>query len=287
MKIAIGIAALLFAPLTVSRVASAQKPGLEVPVITPGPGWKACPRCENDAHIADDRKKANVDTHSFDPHDLSGVWGNDGVRLTAKMLAPFTPEGKKLFDALSKQVGQTPEGASKDPLLICDPLGSVRAFGYNYGFEFVQTPSRVFQFFEWTHTWRTIWTDGRKLPDDPPVERWFGYDIGRWEGDTFVVESYGYDERSLLGSSAAFQLFPHSSEMKVVERYKRINYGMLQASLTVTDPKVYTQPWTTSGNVPLLPNSEIGEYFCVPSESINFNEEQTVPSTGGPEQKRK
>lgn len=270
-----------------SPLALAQRPGLEVPLVTPGSGWKTCPRCENDAHMEDDRKKANVDTHAFDPHDLSGVWGNDGIRLTEKVLSPFTPEGKKLYDAFSKQVGQTRAGASNDPLLTCDPLGTTRAFGYNYGFEFVQTPDRVFEFFEMSHTWRTIWTDGRKLPEDPPVQRWFGYSVGRWEGDTFVVESNGYDERSLLGSDADHPLFPHSAEMRIVERYKRLNYGLLQASLTVTDPKIYTTPWTSAGTIKLLPNVEIGEYFCVPSESSDFNERQTIPAYGGPEKTTK
>jgi hypothetical protein len=68
--------------------------------------------------------------------------------------------------------------------------------------------------------------------------------------------------------------------MRIVEAYKRLNYGMLQASLTIIDPKVFTKPWTTTGTALLQPNAEIGEYFCVPSESINFNERQTLPSVG-------
>ena len=147
--------------------------------------------------------------------------------------------------------------------------------------EFVQTPSRVFQFFEWGHTWRTIWTDGRKLPDDPPVERFYGYNVGRWEGDTFVVESNGYDLRALIGSDATRPLYPHSSAMTVEERYKRLDYGRLQATLTISDPQVYTKPWTTTGTIQLLPNAEIWEYLCVPSESNEFNNRLTRPATGG------
>lgn len=277
-------AALILGWLAWSPQLRAQEPGLEIPLATPGPGWKTCPRCENPAHVADDREKIKGDTRKLDPHDLSGVWGNDGVRLFAKVLSPYTPEGQKMYDALSKQVGQTRVGATNDPLLICDPLGTSRSFGYNYGFEFVQTRDRVFEFFELSHTWRTIWTDGRKLPDDPPVERWYGYSIGRWEGDTFVVESNGYDQRALLGSDADHQLFPHSSELRIVERYKRIDYGHLEASMTVIDPKVYTQPWTSAATIGLMPNAEIGEYFCVPSESISFNERQTDPANGKPGQ---
>lgn len=254
--------------------------GLETPLVTAGPGWKTCPRCENTAHIDEARKQANVDAHPFDPHDLSGVWGDNGIPIETKTRPPLTPEGRKLEDVLKKAVGQAGDDdvPLNDPLTTCDPLGSVRAFGYNYGMEFVQTPSRVFQFIEWSHTWRTIWTDGRKLPDDPPVARYLGYNVGRWEGDTFIVESNGFDQRALVGSDGGHPLFPHSPDMRIVEAYKRLDYGKLQASITIIDPKVFEKPWTTIGTAKLLPNAEIAEYFCVPSESINFNEKVTLPS---------
>ncbi|PYU19772.1 MAG: hypothetical protein DMG30_23260 [Acidobacteria bacterium] len=106
--------------LTLRPVASAQqgappgqnadakppRPGLEVPLVTPGPGWKACPRCENEGYIAEGRKKVNVDTRPFDAHDISGVWsGNpndleaNGTPLDAKSVPSLTPYGQKLFDA--------------------------------------------------------------------------------------------------------------------------------------------------------------------------------------------
>jgi hypothetical protein len=282
-KFLVSSAILAGALLGASPFALAQRPGLEIPLVTPGPGWKTCPRCENDAHVQDDRKKANVDTHPFDAHDLSGVWGDNGIPIDFKARPPFTPEGQKLYDALAAQVGQANmhDAAEKDPLMICDPLGTVRAFGYNYGIEFVTTPGRVFEFYEWSHTWRTIFTDGRKLPDDPPVDRYLGYNVGHWDGDTFVVESYGYDPRSLIGADSTKPVFPHSEDMRIVQTYKRLDYGKLQATMTITDPKVYTAPWVTTGVALLHPNAEIGEYFCVPSESIAFNEKQTEPSRGG------
>ena len=122
-----GIAALVSvaALLIFGPTVFAQRPGLEVPVVTPGQGWKACPRRENDAHVADDRKKANVDTHTFDAHDISGVWGNNGIPIDLKARPPFTPEGQKIYDALAKQIAQPDYNtvAAKDPLLTCDPLG--------------------------------------------------------------------------------------------------------------------------------------------------------------------
>jgi hypothetical protein len=229
--------------------------------------------------VADDREKAHVDTHPFDPHDLSGVWGDNGIELDLKTLPPFTPYGEKLYEATKSIV---PGENSKDPMNICDPLGYPRAFAYNYGMEFVQLPGRVLQFFEFEHTWRTIWTDGRELPTDPPNQRYLGYSIGKWNGDTFFIESTGFDGRSWLSEDRRNRThgFPHSENMRIEESYKRLNYGKLQATLTVIDPKVYTKPWTTTGVATLRPNAEIGEYFCVPSESIAFDNRSTAPSAG-------
>jgi hypothetical protein len=257
--------------------------------VTPGPGWKACPHCENEAHAAEERKKANVDTRPFDAHDISGVWnGNpndlttNGIPLNMAAVPSFTPYGKKLFEA---DQSDSPQWNSKDPHNICDPMGWPRWMTFNFGFQFVVLPDRVLQFFEWGHTWRDIWTDGRKLPPNPPIPRYLGYAVGRWEGDAFVVESNGYDDRSWLAQTPVQRSgtgrpggYPHSDEMRIEERYKRLNYGVLQVTLTINDPKVYTAPWTTSGTVALIPNTELAENFCVPSDSINFNNENTIPT---------
>jgi len=287
-------AALLAALLALCPLASAQegpRPGLEVEANgLPGPGWKAAPRSQNPATVEADKKRYKVEGHPFDPHDISGVWGNEGIGLDVKHVS-LTPDGRKLREATKSDVSS--KGiilpGSKDPEMICDPLGWPRNFTLNYGFEFVQLPGRTFEFFEWSHTWRTIWTDGRKLPADPPYQRFEGYAVGHWEGDTFVVESNGFDDRSWVsntgaagGSSepSAEYGYPHTDEMKVVERYKRLDYGTLEASLTLIDPKVYAEPWTTTAKVDLRPGAEIGEYFCVPSDSIYFDNRSSVPSAG-------
>lgn len=269
--------------------AKPPRPGLEVPLVTPGPGWKACPHCENEAYKARDRKRANVDARAFNAHDLSGVWsGNpndlevNGLPLNTAAVPPLTSYGQKLFDA---DQSDSPQWNSKDPVNICDPMGWPRWLTLNFGFEFVVLPDRVLQFLEWGHTWRDIWTDGRKLPPNPPISRYLGYAVGRWEGDTFVVESNGYDDRSWLDQARAQRTgtgrpggYPHSDEMRIEERYKRLNYGLLQVTLTISDPKVYTAPWTTTGTITLIPNSEVAEHFCVPSDSIHFNNENTIPT---------
>jgi hypothetical protein len=272
-----------------SEDAKPARPGLEVPLITPGPGWRPCAHCENEAYKTEGRKKAQVDTRPFDVHDISGIWsGNpkdlevNGMPMNVAGVPPFTAYGKKLFEA---QQSDSPDWNTKDPENTCDPMGWPRWLTYNFGFEFVVLPNRILQFFEWGHTWRDIWTDGRKLPTNPPIGRFLGYAVGRWEGDTFVVESDGYDDRTWI-AVAPVQVtgtgkpggFPHSDEMHVEERYKRLNYGMLQLTLTINDPKVYTAPWTTKGTITLVPNTEIGENFCVPSDSIHFNNASTIPA---------
>jgi hypothetical protein len=206
------------------------------------------------------------------------------MELDVKTVPPMTPLGKQLYDATKAEetaLGVTASN-SKDGMLICDPLGYPRLFAYNYGFQFVMLPDSMLQFFEWGHTWRTIWTDGRKLPEDPPQPRWLGYAVGRWEGDTFVVEANGYDDRSWLSEDRRDRRwgFPHTDQLRTVERYKRTSYDTLEASITITDPKVFTRPWTTSGKIQLRPGTEIWEYFCVPSESNEYNNRLTKPAAG-------
>jgi hypothetical protein len=245
-NIAIVSAVLLAALLALCPFASAQegpRPGVEVEANgIPGPGWKAVPRSQNPDIIEEQNKKYKVEGHAFDPHDISGVWVT-GTRMDRKKVV-FTPYGEKLHQATKDDI--SPKGiiipGSKDPEYICDPQGFPREASAGYGLEFVQLPDRTFEFFEWGHSWRTIWTDGRKLPAEPPYDRYEGYAVGRWEGDTFVVESNGYDDRSWLGEDKVGNDnagkpaygFPHSNEMTLVERYKRVSYGKIQFSLTIT-----------------------------------------------------
>jgi len=267
----------------------AEKPGLEVPLITPGPGWKPCPRCKNEAYAAADRKKENVDTRPFDKHNITGVWSgtpqaldDNGSNFDMKTLPPFTPYGQKAYEAT---FSDSPEWSSKDPMNICDPLGYPRSFAYNYGIEFVTLPGRTLEFFEWGHYWRDIWTDGRKLPSNPPIPRFYGYAVGHWDGDTFVVDSNGYDDRSWIVADNRRQNaekraagLPHSDAMTIREEYKRLNYGVLQLKITITDPKVYTAPWSTTDVIALSPDSEIAEHLCVTSDSISYDEQNTKPT---------
>ncbi len=251
--------------------------------ITPGPGWLAAIRRHSDEAQAADRIKYKVDEQTLDSHDLTGMWGENGVRLN-RDVPPFTPYGQELSDATQADISAAGFAieSSKDPQLICDPMGFPRLFSFNYGMEFIQLPNRLLQFFEWDHTWRTIWLDGRELPPEAPQLRFMGYAVGRWEGDTLIVDSNGYDERSWIGKDSrnGQRGFPHSDEMRIEERYRRTAVDTLEASMTIIDPRVYMAPWTSSGTLELFPGTEIGEYFCVPSDERDFQNLVSRPAAG-------
>jgi len=258
-----------------------EKQGAQASIPFPA-GWKPCPRCQNNEDRRQDTTRYNVPGHRFDPHDLTGVWGYDGISRAFDKAPELTPAGKQQHDATIGE--KAPDGTplhSKDTSgrgagakINCDPLGWPRLYTYNYGFEFIMLPDRVIQFFELNHTFRTIWTDGRKLPDDPPSPRWLGWSVGHWEGDTFVVESSGYDERPWLDASRPDGGWIHSEEMRVVERYRRVDFGTLESEVTVIDPKTYKEPWVTPKAVTkLVPGAELGEEFCVPSDYSQFNDD--------------
>ncbi len=264
---------------TTLTISDFDRPGAELPEATPGPGWKTCPRCQNPG-----QEKASLEKYKpaqpFNPRDLTGVWGNDGIPLNHSALPALTPFGQQLFAATQALANpREPDGpknggpGSKDPMMLCDPLGYPRLFTYHYGTEFVHLPDRTLQFFEWGHTWRTIWTDGRPLPKDPPELRFLGYSVGRWEGNTFVIESSGFEPSTWIDQDRKSMArgMPHSEEMRLIERWTRTSPTAMNVELTIIDPKVYTAAWTTKASERLRPNVELGEYFCVPSFSDFYN----------------
>jgi hypothetical protein len=137
----------------------------------------------------------------------------------------------------------------------------------------VHAGDRIFQFFEYRHDWREIWMDGRELPEieDLPL-RWNGHSVGRWEGDTLVVESVGFDDRSWLDKLG----YPHSDQMHVEERYRRVDSGTLELVVTVTDPVVYTRPWRSDTKRFELNRAKHDDWdeqiYCIPAEEMSFQD---------------
>ena len=165
-----------------------------------------------------------------------------------------------------------------DPVLHCDPIGFPRIMGPG-PFEIVQIPGKMLMLFEDQLTRRQIWTDGRPLPKDPDPT-WYGYSVGKWEGDTLVVDTTGINDRSWLDGGG----HPHSDLIHVTERFRRPNHDTLELTLTIDDPKAYTKPWV--GTEPkiykLRPKLELLESPCVPEDEESFLKAVREPASTKP-----
>ena len=170
----------------------------------------------------------------------------------------------------------TKAALSNDPEEHCEPLGLMRlvAFsGGNAAMQIVQNKEIIAQKFEWTWDNREIWTDGRELPNvDDYLPRFNGYSAGKWEGDTLVVTTVGFDDRQWLDAFG----YPISEKAVLEERYTRPSPNRLRVDMTLTDPAMYTRPWHASPKVwALIPKqamsiggwSGIVEDRCVPSDT--------------------
>ena len=125
----------------------------------------------------------------------------------------------------------------------------------------VQTPGLILILDE-DLTYRQIYLDGRQLETNPNPS-WMGYSVGRWEGDTLVVESFGFNDRTWLDSSG----HPHSEALRTTERYRRRDFGHLDIEVTLSDPAVYARPWTVALRAELTADTELLEYVCNESPS--------------------
>jgi hypothetical protein len=214
---------------------------------------------------------------SFDPHDLSGVYIlHQKAGFSLSSAAPqMTPWAKAKYDANKPGIGPRSQPLGNDPMMICDPVGYPRVIFYNdYPSELVQTPGRIIQFFDYFNAHRIIWTDGRELPKDP--DPWFyGHAVGHWDGDALVIDSTGYDDRSWLDADG----HPHSDELRLQERYHRVDHDTIEVNMTLTDPKTYTKPWTSETKIlKLEPKREIREDLCVTSDEEQYKNEMRAPA---------
>jgi hypothetical protein len=121
--------------------------------------------------------------------------------------------------------------------------------------KFVQTPNLVVLLFEDYPGFRQMFVDGREHPDDPNPS-WMGHSIGRWDGDTLVVDTVGFNDRGWMNG------YPRSEELHIIERYTRSEYGVMNLTVTIEDPKVFTQPWTRNIPLHLAPQEELIEFVC-------------------------
>jgi hypothetical protein len=197
--------------------------------------------------------------------DLSGTWESEYGYFTnlAKDLKP----GDVVMQPWAAQLVTQREGAlhNDDLLVQCMPPGVPRINMSGSGamphpFKIVQTPSLVVLLYETSanSTFRQVFLDGRPLPTDPQPS-WLGYSIGRWEGDTLVVETIGFNGRAWLDTAKGH---PQTDAGRVTERFTRRDFGHLEIAITIDDPKAYAKPWRATVPVHLLPDSDLIETYC-------------------------
>jgi hypothetical protein len=143
----------------------------------------------------------------------------------------------------------------------CLPPGVPAIDLINFPFKIFQTPAEIAMFYEAGGVFRQIHTDGRKLPLDP-FPSWMGYSTGKWEGDTLVVDTAGFNDKSWMDGSG----HPRSEALRVQERFHRRDFGHLDVQATIEDPNVLTKPVTIKFTELLIPNTDVLEFFCVEGE---------------------
>jgi hypothetical protein len=193
--------------------------------------------------------------------NLSGLWASSagpyGLNIAADVksgdVLPWA-------DALYKQ--RELEFGKDNPTYRCMPppafLLSVGAVGSL--FRIVQTPELIVVLAENGGLHREIFTDGRRLPNDPNPT-WMGYSVGHWEGDTLVVESAGFNDKTWLDGG-----HPHTEALRVTERWHRKDFGHLEQQITIADPKTFARPFSISTQMEFRADTEILEEVCNENE---------------------
>jgi hypothetical protein len=180
--------------------------------------------------------------------DLSGVW------LVNEDLYPERPAALSWAAALAKE---RIENNMKDhPHVRCLPGGPpVPGATLPFMAKFVQTPSLLVMLFEDAPGFRQVFLDARSHPADPNPT-WLGHAVGKWEGDTLVVDTVGFNDKSWLGP------YPHTEKLHITERYRRADFGHLEVRVTIEDAETFTSPWNQNKIWELAPLEDMLEYVC-------------------------
>ena len=191
--------------------------------------------------------------------DLSGIWNKISPKYSRNIAADLKPG--EIQPWAQKLVQQREENLGRDYMnVVCLPLGP----GYTTDadstgaemIKIVQTPG-VILMLNPDLTYRQIFMDGRSL-EKSPNPSFMGYSVGHWDGDTLVVESNGYNDRTWLDHDG----HPHTEALRTTERYRRRDFGNLDIEVTLSDPAVYAKPWTVAVRAELAPDTEMIEWVC-------------------------
>ena len=191
--------------------------------------------------------------------DLSGLWNKISPKYSRNIAADLKPgEIQPWAEAL---VQQRKENLGKDYMnVLCLPLGPVYSTDADSTgaemMKIVQTPGLIL-ILNPDLTYRQIFLDGRAL-ETAPNPAWMGYSVGHWDGDTLVVESFGFNDRTWLDHDGHL----HTEALRMTERYRRRDFGNLELDVTLSDPAVYARPWTVSVRAELAADTELIEWVC-------------------------
>ena len=188
---------------------------------------------------------------------------------------PMTPWAEAKFKENKPSFGPNQQEESNDPTYSCVPNSVPRVYAaVQAGMQIVETPGRTLMLFG--RNLRQIYTDGRQ---HPPGLRplWMGHSIGKWDGDTFVVDTVDLNDRNWLDRMG----HPHSDKLHVIERFRRTDYNTLLLDITIDDPVAYTRTWNaTQRTFRLLTDARAVEAIC---EDMFINEayglKPKLPST--------
>ncbi len=188
--------------------------------------------------------------------DFSGIWraptgkylenlGADGIEIQMQ------PWADRLYQ-------ERQENEYKDrPGGHCLPHSVTDFDGHFTPRKIIQQPGLIVMLFESYHSYRQIFTDGRPLPEERDPA-WFGYSVGKWEGDTLVVDTVGVNEKTWLDDSG----HPHSDALHIIERFRRPDFAHMEVQVTIDDPKAYKKPWTARIGWELMPDTELLDWVC-------------------------
>src|SRR5438876_7065548 len=184
---------------------------------------------------------------------------DDGLLLNladTDKVAPFQPWAKALYEYRQRAL------LKDDPLARCLPPGGPRQFLMPSGFQFIEQRElgRILILLGGgDRNWRVIYTDGRPVAQAAEqVPSYYGASVGRWEKDTLVVDSVGYNEKFWLAPGG----LPHTEALHLIERFTRTDLNTLKYEVTIDDPRTYTRTWTGGWTITWVPDQEIQEYFC-------------------------
>ena len=228
--------------------------------------------------------QSKTSSEPFDPHDFSGVWGvgagGGGGNGGAPAEPPMTAWGLAQYK-LARTNSSKPPATGKDdndPILRCEPPGIPRLYsGYVHPIAFMMDKDKVVQLWEADSLYRIFYLNRKEHPEHPDA-LWFGDSIAHWEGNTLVVDTADFNDRTWLD----VQGHPHSDKLHMIERIARIDHDHMQVDITIDDPVAYTKTWNVRKMFHLDPASyEFEEYVCSPTdeaEVINkVMEPESVP----------